>query len=118
MEAQAQEAMEREVACDVVYRAGDSGPHERVSEHYYADVGDESIRTVRAELVARDQTEDYDRRSHNQMSSMLTTEAIRRDGRTLVFCGTRSLDYDSDGALELESYRIFRTINVVTSREL
>ena len=118
MEAQAQEGMEREVACDVVYRQGEPGPGRSVDEVLYADVGDTTVGSVSAELSERSASEHYTFDLVRDVESRLTTEAVRRDGRTLVWCGRRSTSYDSSTEVSDERFEVFQRVRFVASTRL
>lgn len=117
MEAQAQEEMEREVACDVVFRSAEPAPRSQIVEAHFADVGDAGIRSVRAQLREPEASSDEVADRVNWADSVLTTEAIQREGRTLVRCGTRVSSYDSEGELSSDTFRIYRSVVVTTSSD-
>lgn len=116
MEVQAQEEMVREVACDVVFRTGEPGPGQQVVENRYADVGDEAVVRVNAELRDRDVSEEYVMSPTAWPESRLTTEAIRVNGRTLVHCGTGITTYQADGEVFSDRFSYYQRAIVATSR--
>ena len=118
MEAQAQEEMEREVACDVVHRNAEPGPGRQIVESLYADVGDDSVRRVRAELTNRVASADHNVSAPDWAESRITTEARRIQGRTLVLCGTRVVTYDLDSQVADTGLDRYETVRVVTSTSL
>ena len=118
MEAQAQEEMEREVACDVEVEWAPmrAGSTHRMS--LFADVGDDSIRRVYAELLDYQSMGAAGVNAATQGESLITTEARRIDGRTLVYCGYRGVGYDDEGRVVDEEFWIYRWLLVRTSSSL
>lgn len=118
MEAQAQEEVEREVACDVTYSGSEPGPGRLVETLFYADVGGQEVRSVSARLTSREVSEDYVPDEARRADVMLTTDAIVRDGRTLIRCGRSVAEYDSMGEIQELRSEIYRIVQVVASDSL
>ena len=118
MEAQAQEAMEREVACDVVTRTGEPGPGRVVIESWSADLGGPDVVRVSAVLSEFEANQDWLNSHTEPPEAKLTSEAVRINGRTLLPCGGRYTVHDADGEPETDELGYYQRVVVRTFSSL